>query len=179
VIGIEISNSVGVIARHNEAYNNSIGILAILLPPSPFRQFLEASDILITHNVVHANNHPNFAPPGDLAAHVPSGSGILVVGFDDSTVEHNTVTENNWVGIAVGSTATFGALAGIPIVGIEPDADRVTVRRNRVLGNGQAPPAPPFPLPGVDLLWDLTGSGNCWQNNVFETGFPPALPACG
>jgi parallel beta-helix repeat protein len=178
VIGLEVSNSVRVVARHNTAYDNSIGILAILLPPAPFRQFLEASHLVVEHNRVHDNNHPNFAPPGSLPSFVPRGSGILMVGFDDSLVEHNTVTGNDWVGIAVGSTATFGQLAGIPIVGIEPDPDRVVVRHNLVLGNGNAPPVPPFPLPGVDLLWDLTGSGNCWAQNAHATAFPSSLPSC-
>jgi parallel beta-helix repeat protein len=178
VIGIEVSNSVRIRARHNHAEDNTIGILAILLPPSPFRQFLEASHLEISHNRVQSNNRPNFAPPGDLASFVPSGSGILVIGFDDSVVEHNHVVDNGWVGIAVGSTATFGALAGIPIVGIEPDPDRGVVRHNRLDANGHSPPPPPFPLPGVDILWDLTGTGNCWARNRFDHAFPSPLPTC-
>jgi parallel beta-helix repeat protein len=180
VIGIEISNSTDIVARHNHAYDNSIGILAVLLPPSPRRQILVATDVLIAQNRIIENNHPNFAPPTELAAHVPAGSGILVVGTDHATVENNTVLGNDWVGIGVGSTATFGQLAGIPpdLLGLaDPHADHVVVRKNTVTGNGNNPPAS-FPLPGADLLWDGTGVGNCWEKNAFETSFPASLPDC-
>ena len=29
-----------------------------------------------------------------------------------------------------------------------------------------------------DLVWDTTGSGNCWGGNTFNTSFPAELPAC-
>lgn len=180
VIGIEISNSIGILARRNEAFNNTIGILAVLLPPSPRRTMLVASDIVISHNRIEYNNLPNFAPPTELPAYVPSGSGILVVGTDRTLVEHNVVRHNNWVGIGVGSTATFALLAGLPpeaIAALEPDPDEVVVRRNLVTHNGANPP-PGFPLPGVDLLWDGTGTAVCWERNVFVTAFPPTLPGC-
>jgi parallel beta-helix repeat protein len=181
VIGIEISNSTDIVARGNDAYNNTIGILAVLLPPSPRRTILVASDFQIVNNRVWDNNLPNFAPPTELPAYVPSGSGILVVGADRTLVEGNRVTGNNWVGIGVGSTATFIQLAGLPpeaIAGLEPDPDHVVVRRNYVVGNGMNPPPPPFPLPGVDLLWDGTGTNNCWERNIYNTSFPPVLPPC-
>lgn len=178
VIGIEISNSVRITARHNDTYDNAVGILAVLLPPSPFRNFLEASDIRVTHNRVIDNNRVNFAPPGSFPSFVPSGSGLLVVGFDDSVVKHNIVEDNGWVGIGVGSTATWGLIAGIPIIGLDdPDADRVVVRHNRSLGNGLNQP-PGFPIPGADLLWDGTGVGNCWWKNTYQTSVPPVLPPC-
>ncbi len=30
----------------------------------------------------------------------------------------------------------------------------------------------------VDLAWDLSGKGNCWEDNVAGTQFPAQLPAC-
>ncbi len=178
VIGIEVSNSSNVVVRHNLAENNTIGILGVLLPPTRFRTVLTSNNVVIADNVVRDNNHPNFASPDELPAFVPSGSGILVVGLDNATVQRNTVTDNNWVGIGLGSTATFGLLAGIEIEGIEPDPQGVIIRRNTVTGNGANPPPPPFPLPGVDLLWDGTGYGNCWVRNTFDTSVPPTLPSC-
>ncbi|HEV2129709.1 MAG TPA: parallel beta-helix domain-containing protein [Longimicrobiaceae bacterium] len=184
VIGIEISNSKYVAAHRNEAYENTIGIFAVLLPPSPRRTILVASDVVITQNRVEHNNLPNFADPSELPAYVPRGSGILVVGTDRVLVEHNVVRHNDWVGIGVGSTATLALLAGLPpeaIEALEPDPDYVVVRRNLVAHNGENPPPPPFPLPGADLFWDGTGTSNCWQGNGFVTSFPPAsfLPSCG
>jgi parallel beta-helix repeat protein len=183
VIGIEISNSKYVLAHRNEAYDNTIGIFAVLLPPTARRTILVASDVRITHNRVEHNNLPNFADPSELPAYVPRGSGILVVGTDRVLVENNVVRHNDWVGIGVGSTATLALLAGLPpdaIKDLEPDPDHVVVRRNLVAHNGANPPPPPFPLPGVDLLWDGTGTNNCWQGNGFVTSFPPAsfLPSC-
>jgi parallel beta-helix repeat protein len=180
VIGIEISNSLDIGARHNHAHNNTIGILAVLLPPSPRRTMLVAADILIAHNRVEDNNLPNFADETELPAHIPSGSGILVVGTDRTVVEHNTVRRNDWVGIGVGSVATFAQLAGLPleaIAALEPHPDQVVVRKNTAVQNGWNPPAG-FPLPGADLLWDGTGTGNCWEKNVFHTSVPPVLPPC-
>lgn len=178
VIGIEVSNSSNVLVQHNVAENNTIGILGVLLPPSSFRRVLTSDYVVIADNVVRDNNHPNFASPEELPAFVPSGSGILVVGLDNAVVEGNRVTGNDWVGIGLGSTSTFGLLAGIPITGIEPDPEGVIIRKNTVMGNGASPPPPPFPLPGVDLLWDGTGSGNCWDRNTYGVSFPSPIPSC-
>ena len=178
VIGFEISNSSDIVVRRNVAENNTIGILGVLLPPTSFRRILTSTNVLIAHNVVRDNNHENFADPTELPAYVPAGSGILIVGLDHATVEHNSVTGNEWVGIGLGSTATFGLLAGIPIEGIEPDPEGVVIRHNEVTGNGTNPPPPPFPLPGVDLLWDGTGADNCWEKNDFDGSFPSVLPGC-
>ena len=179
VIGIEASNSSDIEVSHNLAENNTIGILSVLLPPSAFRTVLTASEMLISQNTVRNNNLPNFAEQGSLPSFVPAGSGILVVGVDRTVVEKNDVSGNEWVGIGLGSTSTFGMLAGIPDVGLpDPDAEGVTIRKNRLSNNGSNPPPPPFPLPGVDLLWDGTGTDNCWENNEYETSFPSALPAC-
>src|SRR5205814_4051494 len=137
------------------------------------------SDVLVAGNLVHDNNHPNFAPPGDLASFVPSGSGILIVGADRATVEGNAVSGNQFTGIAVGSTLLLGALAGLPpeaFADIEPNPDHARIVRNTVTGNGGASPIP-F-LPAVDLLWDGSGTGNCWRRNTFGTSAPATLPAC-
>jgi hypothetical protein len=45
------------------------------------------------------------------------------------------------------------------------------------LHNGSNPDPRLAPLPGADLLWDLSGTANCWAGNVFTTSFP-TLPAC-
>lgn len=176
VNGIEIENSSGVKLLGNETYDNVVGILVVLLPGLEVKT---SSDVLVSGNLVRANNHVNFAAPGDLASFVPSGSGILVVGVDRTKVEENTVTENQFTGIAVASTLLLGALAGLPpeaFADIEPNPDRVAIRDNRVTGNGDTSPIP-F-LPAVDLLWDGSGTGNCWDGNTFGTSVPEALPGC-
>jgi len=61
---------------------------------------------------------------------------------------------------------------------IEPNTDDGHIVFNVVLGNGENPDLI-FPLPGEDLLWDGTGTGNCWGHDVFDTSFPSPLPTCG
>ena len=176
VVGIEASNSTGVKLLANEARDNSNGILVVLLPG---RAITTSSDILVAGNTLYANNRPNFAAPGDIVAAVPAGTGLLVVGADRVTVEDNTVTGHDFIGIGVGSTLILGAIAGLPpeaFADIEPNPDGVQVRRNTATGNGTASPFP-F-LPPADLLWDGTGTGNCWTANVAGTLVPVTLPAC-
>lgn len=179
VIGFEIENSTDVKVIANESFDNTAGMLMVLLPGLDVSV---SSRILVTGNDVHDNNRPNFAGPGELAAAVPTGSGILVVGPDRTAVEDNRVTRNNFVGIGVGSTLLLGALAGLPpeaFAGIEPNPDGTRVVDNVATGNGAAPPPLPLPLPGVDLLWDGSGTENCWSGNTFGTSFPAPLPPCG
>jgi parallel beta-helix repeat protein len=91
VNGIEFENSRDVRALANETYDNVVGILVVLLPGLDAKT---SSDMLVAGNSVHDNNHANFAPPGDLASFVPTGSGILIVGADRVTVSDNRVTGN-------------------------------------------------------------------------------------
>lgn len=179
VNGFTVENSSAIQMIANESFDNTAGIIVTLLPG---HDVTASSGLLIAGNHVHDNDRPNFAEPGDIAAAVPAGSGILVVGTDRTIVEGNTVTGNDFVGIGVGSTLVLGALAGIPpeeiLAEIEPDPDGARVRDNLVTGNGAAPPPLPIPLPGVDLLWDGAGTDNCWEGNTFDTSFPSPLPPC-
>lgn len=72
------------------------------------------------------------------------------------------------------------ALQGIPCDGLDidpaPVGDRVV--GNRVLGNGTALLPPPFDALEADLVWDGSGSDDCWSGNQFGTSVPPQLPAC-
>jgi parallel beta-helix repeat protein len=175
VIGIEVSNSDDIVVSHNTAYNNTAGILAALLPG---RTITEINRITITHNNIYDNNLPNFAE-GGLAAGVPKGSGILAVGIDGSVIEKNTVTGNEFLGIALASSVVLGMLAGVPpeaFAGVEPDPDNNIIRKNTVTGNGTV--QPPIPFPASDLLWDGSGSANCWEKNEYSSSFPENLPGC-
>lgn len=181
VNGIEIENSSRIQVTGNETFDNTSGILVVLLPGFSIKA---ASDIAVTNNSVHDNNRPNLAQDGFEQA-VPSGSGILIVGADQTTVLNNVVTGNNFVGIGVGNTGLMAEPAGVPFDDIEPFPDGVRVLNNDVRGNGGSQPIPTLP-PGVDLLWDGTGSNNCWSGNSFQTsvnldvsgGAAGPLPGC-
>jgi len=178
VNGIEIENCSDIIASKNQSYNNVAGMLIVLLPGLPTKT---SSNILITGNHVYNNNHENFSEPGGgFENFVPSGSGILVVGTDNTTVKDNNVNGNNFIGIATVSTLILGSLAGIPpeaFADIEPNPDGTKITSNVLHNNGSAPP-PGIPLPGVDLLWDGSGTNNCWKDNIYDSSFPSPLPLC-
>jgi parallel beta-helix repeat protein len=177
VNGIEIENCSNIIAEKNRSYNNVAGMLVILLPGLEIK---ESSGILLSKNQVENNNHVNFAPPGGgFESVVPSGCGILIVGTDKTVAEDNQVNGNNFTGIAVVSTVILGALAGLPpeaFADIEPNPDGTRIIHNTVTGNGTVNPG--LPLPAVDLLWDGSGTDNCWSRNTYATSYPPTLPAC-
>jgi parallel beta-helix repeat protein len=177
VNGLEIENCTNVSAEKNHCYDNVCGILSVLLPGLTVKT---ATNIVIDQNHVHDNNHINFAQPGGFEFFVPSGSGILVVGTDNTTVKENKIRNNNFVGVATVSTLILGALAGIPPVAfadIEPNPDGARIKGNNLFNNGLLPPAG-IPLPGVDLLWDGSGTNNCWEGNSFTNSFPATLPNC-
>jgi parallel beta-helix repeat protein len=177
VNGIEIENSSDIVVAGNETFNNTAGILVDLLPGL---DVTTSSDILVAGNYVHDNNRPNNGDPGSLESFVPAGTGILVLGADNVTIVHNRVKGNDFVGIGVASSLLLGQLAGLPpeaFAGIDPNPDGTFVVANHVVGNGSASPLPG--IPGADLLWDGSGTGNLWIDNVFETSVPPVLPGGG
>jgi parallel beta-helix repeat protein len=177
VNGLEIENSTDVTVYKNESYNNTAGLLVILLPGLDVKT---SSNILVNENDIHDNNLPNFAPPGGgFEIAVPKGSGVLIVGADNVSVKKNEISNNNFVGIAVVSTLVLGTVSGLPpevFNDIEPNADGTRIKNNVLINNGTVPPALPFPA--VDLLWDGTGVNNCWKDNQFSTSYPPNLPTC-
>jgi parallel beta-helix repeat protein len=177
VNGIEIENSSHVAVVNNESFGNTAGMLIDLLPGL---DVTTSTDIRVAGNYVHDNNRPNDGDPGSIESFVPAGTGILVLGADHVTITGNVVTGNDFVGIGVASSLLLAQIAGLPpsaFVGIEPNPDDTHVFFNVVVGNGAASPLPG--IPGADLLWDTSGTGNLWIGNVFETSVPGALPGGG
>jgi len=186
VNGMEVENSSDIDVSFNQSYNNVLGLLVDLLP-GPERQIKTSANIHVHSNHIYDNNHKNFATDTtELESHVPRGLGILVLGTDQTVVEKNTVTGNNFAGITVFSSLVLVVLAGIPPgdFDIEPNPDGTKVTNNIVTGNGAKPPQiPNLPLPGVDLLYDGSGTNNCWSNNIFATSInisngSTQLPSC-
>jgi parallel beta-helix repeat protein len=177
VSGFEIENSTGVRMDHNRAEGNTGGILSFVLP---FLDVTTNTANRIDHNVVTMNNKPNTCEPGDEVCNVPAGTGILLVSVDSNVVDHNRATWNNTLGIGVGNLCTILRLAPpeCAALGIEPNPDLNRVAFNTAVANGGAPDPILAPLPGADLLWDTTGTGNCWESNKVETTFPAPLPPC-
>jgi parallel beta-helix repeat protein len=179
LLGIEVENSASCNVVANRVHDNSFGIFVDLLP---FLERNRQEGTSIEGNQVYNNNRPNTAEPDDLLGLLPPGIGLLLTGADKTIVSGNAITGNQYAGIGVTSVCLAFALQGLPCAGldIEPNPDGNRFTGNLVLGNGSVPIDNPLldALRG-DLVWDGTGTGNCWQGNAYATAVPPTLPACG
>jgi parallel beta-helix repeat protein len=167
-IGIEVENSIQITLRHNVAVGNTAGIAAFVLPQLPIPT---TADVLIERNVVAHNNLPNPVAPGagDQGA-IPSGTGILALGTDRVHIRANVVVGNDSGGIALLSNPLAPADPRI-----DPEPHDNEIRDNVVLRNGLSPDPLRATVPGADLIYDGSGSGNCFARNRFLTEFPVGI----
>ncbi|PYQ32437.1 MAG: hypothetical protein DMF55_13195 [Acidobacteria bacterium] len=114
--------------------------------------------------------------PSDILSLLPSGVGLLNVGGDGLTAAGNIVTGNDSAGILIAQLPPDAAALDPRI---DPFPDHNEIRNNVTLENGGSPDPKIAPLPGADLLWDTSGSGDCWSGNTAESSFPDPLPRCG
>jgi parallel beta-helix repeat protein len=169
--GFEVENSSSVVVRANYASGNTAGILVFVLPGLPRTT---TDHVLVEGNVVTRNNRPNPVPPdsGEELGLVPTGSGILDVAGDDVTFRRNVVVGNDSVGIAV----VASPFAGLD-PRVEPNPDRTHVVDNVFLHNGLHPDPLRAGGRAADIVYDGSGSGNCFARNVFGTDFPSGITA--
>ena len=131
VAGIEIENSYNADVHDNAATGNTGGILVFDLPDLPQQG---GHGIRLFHNQVVANNHANFAAPGNIVAGVPSGTGVMVMANRDVHVFDNDIKDNQGNAVMVVSyTQKFTDVSYNPL----PRA--VAVSGNRYADNGSAP----------------------------------------
>ncbi len=110
------------------------------------------------------------AASGDDVGLLPTGSGILNVGGDHVVITHNSVVGNNSVGVGI-VQSPFGPLD--PRLELFPDGN--VVRGNLVLHNGAHPDPERATTPGVDVVYDGSGTGNCFAGNIVGTDFPEGI----
>jgi parallel beta-helix repeat protein len=169
--GFEVENSSSVVVRGNRATGNTAGILVFVLPGLP----RTATDhVLVEGNVVMRNNRPNPVPPesGEDLGLVPTGSGILDIAGDEVTFRHNVVVGNDSVGIAMVASPFAGQDPRV-----EPNPDRTRVVDNVLLRNGLHPDPLRTAGNAADIVYDGSGTGNCFAHNVFMTDFPNGITA--
>jgi parallel beta-helix repeat protein len=174
-VGIEVENSSRVRVEGNRAAGNSVGILVDVLPGL---EITATTAITVRENVLDRNNRPNpVTDPEDILALLPSGIGLLNVGGDAMLAEGNVVTRNESGGIVVVQLPPDAAALDPRI---DPFPDQNSVRHNVALRNGGHPDPKllAIGLPGADLIWDFSGTDDCWTQNTFQTVFPGPLPAC-
>jgi parallel beta-helix repeat protein len=133
VMGLEFENCRDALMANNEVYNNSAGIALTVIPGLPVK---DAYNLIIRDNIIRDNNHTNFAPASSIAASVPEGVGLFVVGPDRVTVENNVFENNKSVGVLVLDMLSFG-LSTDPEV--DPFSDDIRVMSNTWINNGNEP----------------------------------------
>lgn len=98
VAGIEIENSTDADVYENVATNNAGGLLVFDLPDLPVKN---GARVRVFNNEVFANNHENFAPPGNIVASVPPGTGMMVMATDNVEVFKNKVRDNQTTNLSI------------------------------------------------------------------------------
>ncbi len=91
VAGIEIENSSNADVHDNVATNNAGGILVFDLPNLPV---MGGHSTRVFNNRIVDNNTPNFAPPGNIVANVPAGSGLMMMANQNVHVFGNEFDKN-------------------------------------------------------------------------------------
>ena len=98
VAGIEIENSTHAEVYANEVTKNAGGILVFDLPDLPV---MGGHSTRIYDNAVYGNNTRNYAPPGNIVAGVPSGTGVLIMANDRVVVENNRFDDNQTAHVVI------------------------------------------------------------------------------
>jgi parallel beta-helix repeat protein len=175
VMGIETENSQNILIEGNYIHDNAVGFVASLVPGLPIKT---ATNTLVRNNFIINNNIDNFAPPGAIAAGLPSGVGAFIFAADEVRFEGNIIKNNVSAGIVFADHASFSASAP-PDPAMDPRPDKGQVLMNVFVGNGTAPKddiAAMLVAAGIERGPDLlaTGKGrkNCVQNrsSIIEAG---------
>ncbi|HEX4947887.1 MAG TPA: parallel beta-helix domain-containing protein [Blastocatellia bacterium] len=174
VTGIEIENSINSIVENNHVFDNASGILVFLLPNNVSKV---GRDHKVSNNKVIANNHKNFGNPNAIVGQVPSGGGILVMAADNVEVTNNEIRDNNSYGVAV--TSLEISFPKVTQFDVGPTPENVWIHTNKYANNGAKPDEKILKngLQGKDLLWDLSGYDNRWDEKEGSRMVPlPSSP---
>jgi hypothetical protein len=136
----------------------------------------------VKNNYIHDNNKENTAPPGSLAATIPPGGGILLLGVSKNVIEHNRIKDNDFYGLSI-IDFCLGTLGGYDLPGPawcstnwsgeDPVPRDNVIERNTFIHNGTNPPPlhPLAPL-AADITYVVipeTQAGNCFDRNIYTT----------
>ena len=152
VAGIEIENSTGADVYGNIARNNTGGVLVFDLPDLPV---MGGNSTRIFDNQILANNTRNFAPPGNIVAGVPSGTGVIIMANRNVHVFGNTFDNNQ-------STQVLVTAYTLPFTdeNYNPLPRDIVIRDNTYAGGGNNPQGMLEPLAAAmggalpPIVWD-------------------------
>jgi parallel beta-helix repeat protein len=108
VAGIEIENTTNAWVSNNKAFDNTGGILVFDLPGLIKKA---GGHVKVWKNLIARNNYRNFAPKGNIVAHVLPGTGVMILATRDVEVYENKIWENRTASTAIISYF----MTGIPI----------------------------------------------------------------
>lgn len=169
VTGIEIENSINAVVENNNVHDNTGGILVFILPNNPSKA---GYNCIVRNNRVINNNHVNFANPNSIVANVPPGTGVMVMAADNTEVTGNEIRGNDCYGVAVFSLELAFEKGTAFDVGSVPENN--WVHDNTYSDNGRNPAGAlkRAGIKGADLVWDLSGSSNRWQETSATSSTP-------
>jgi hypothetical protein len=162
-LGFSATNMRYVTITKSRFYNNAIGIVPNVLdsekyPPAERNEIVD-NDIFWNNLNFHVG-HPPFAIKKDgVPALAPLGTGVLLLGGRQDRVENNRIYGNYLAGV--------GAIDGILAVN-HPESMSLdgNIVRNNAFGLGGTD------LNGHDLVYDGSGSDNCFTLAPTDTTFP-------
>jgi len=166
-IGFSATNMRYVTITKSRFYDNALGVVPNALDsekyPPPEDNVITGNDIFWNNFDFHRGKPPFTVRKTGTASLAPVGTGVLLLGGRGNRVEGNRFYGNY--------LAAVGAIDGV-LLQKHPDAielQRNIVRDNRFGLGGRD-------LNGRDVIYDGSGSGNCFGPNAFAS---PTLPAAG
>jgi parallel beta-helix repeat protein len=170
--GLEVTVSGSVDMEKNEIHDNTTGVglyhpNASGLGNQPFAY----GPWTLQNNHIHDNNTANSAM-GGMAAGLPPGGGVLILGVDDVLITKNDIENNNFYGVSVidWCTATDGADydCNHAMPSYDPYPDRDNTEFNTILGNGTMPDmSNPLSAYAADFTYILVDSTGTHHTNRF------------
>lgn len=159
-VGILLENCLGTAVETNFVHDNTCGILVAALPDS---MSTVAKDCRITNNRILNNNATNTSEIGTLIGELASGTGILILGADNTEVNANEIRGNVSYGVGVGGLYSFTD-SGVKFeVGAVPENNWIHDNTYSDNGGNPANAVSKARLGGGDLAWDLSGWSNRWN----------------
>jgi len=160
VTGIEIENSVNAVVENNYVHDNTGGILVFILPNNPSKV---GHNCIVRNNRVINNNHANFGNPNSIVSNVPPGTGVMIMAADNNEVTGNEIRGNDCYGVAVFSLEVAFEKGTAFDVGPVPENNWIHDNTYSENGHNPAGALKRARIKGADLVWDLSGWSNRWQ----------------
>lgn len=168
-VGVHIENCLGTAIEGNSVHDNTCGILISALPNNISTV---AKDCRVTGNLISNNNSKNLGELSTLIGNLPNGAGILVLGADNTEVTANEIRGN--VSYAVGVVGLFSFIDSTVRFDVGSIPENNWIHDNTYSDNGGSPAGSVLKagLRGGDLVWDLSGWSNKWQEGEASKGTP-------